>query len=478
MIAGPLVLVGLIAAAIAWEAGDDGSLLRHLYLLPALWAALARGGHAGALVGLLTGLLQAPAIFPLIERAGLARPVLDGLVSLTIPLAMGLTVGRLVDQSRGRGAQLRALLEIQQSLAGEATFGARLVRVAAVTRRALSADRVRLRLLDAGDGAQMTANAPDAPEQADGPPRESATPCRRLVLPLDAGQGPVGMLVVERSGDLGAAIRGAAQGLALHVALAVENARLTECQRRFAQELEEKVARATQRLREIDQAKSEFLSAVSHELRTPLAALQGFSELLLERDVPPDRARRYLHHLQAESQRLGRIVADLLDLSRIEAGRGVSLRREPVDLRELVERNVEVFACQHALHRFDVSVASSLRPLAADRDAVDRMLKNLLSNAVKYSPRGGRVLVEVRPAADRPGLVELAIEDEGVGIPAEALPRIFEPYVRITHPETATAQGLGLGLSLVRALAHDHGGLVEVESLPGKGSRFRVLLPG
>jgi signal transduction histidine kinase len=472
VIAGPLVLVALIAAAIAAGAGDGGSPLRHLYLIPALWAALARGTHGGALVGLLAGLLQAPVIFPLIERAGLSRSVVDGLVSLTMPLGMGLTVGRLVDQSRGRGAQLRALLEIQRSLAGETAFGARLAQVAALTRRALGVDRVGL-VLDAGDGALLTASAPDASQQ----PVDGPTPCRRLVLPLDAGQGSVGTLEIERQGDLGDSTRGAAQALALHVALAVENARLTERQRLFAQELEDKVARATQRLREIDQAKSEFLSVVSHELRTPLTALQGFSELLLARDVQPDRARRYLQHVQAESQRLGRVVADLLDLSRIESGRGLSLRREPFDLRELVECNVEVFACQHAVHRFDLSVAESLSPLCADRDAVDRMLKNLLSNAVKYSPRGGRVLVQARPAADRPGLVELAVEDDGVGIPAEALPRIFEPYVRIAHPETATAPGLGLGLSLVRALAHAHGGLVEVESLPGKGSRFRVLLP-
>lgn len=476
MIAGPLGLMALIAAAIAAGAGDDGSPLRHLYLLPALWAALARGAVGGALLGLLAGLLQAPGIFPLIERAGLSRPVVDGLVSLTIPLAMGLTVGRLVDQSRGRGAQLRALLDIQRSLAGETALCGRLAEVAALTRRALGVDRVGL-LLDAGDGAPVTGSAPDASQLEDSASGDSATPCRRLVLPLDAGQGPVGALTVERHGDLGAATRGAAQALALHVALAVENARLTERQRRFAQELEDKVARATQRLRDIDQAKSEFLSVVSHELRTPLTALQGFSELLLARDVRPDRARRYLGHVHTESQRLGRIVTDLLDLSRIESGRGLSLRREPLDLRELLERNVELFACQHPLHRFDLSVAESLTPLCGDRDAVDRMLKNLLTNAVKYSPRGGRVLVQARPAADRPGLVELAVEDDGVGIPSEALPRIFEPYVRIAHPETATAPGLGLGLSLVRALAHAHGGLVEVESLPGKGSRFRVLLP-
>jgi signal transduction histidine kinase len=476
VIAGPLGLVALIAAAIAAGGGDDGSPLRHLYLLPALWAALTRGAAGGALVGLLAGLLQAPAIFPLIERTGLSRPVVDGLVSLTIPLAMGLTVGRLVDQSRGRGAQLGALLEIQRSLAGETALCGRLAEVAALTRRALGVDRVGL-LLDAGDGAPLTASAPDPSQLEDGATSLSATPCRRLVLPLDAGQGPIGALTIERHGDLGAAARGASQALVLHLALAVENARLTECQRRFAQELEDKVARATQRLREIDQAKSEFLSVVSHELRTPLTALQGFSELLLARDVPPDRARRYLGHVHTESQRLGRMVTDLLDLSRIESGRGLSLRREPLDLRELLEGNVEVFACQHPLHRFDLSVAESLAPLCADRDAVDRMLKNLLTNAVKYSPRGGRVLVQARPAADRAGLVELAVEDDGVGIPSEALPRIFEPYVRIAHPETATAPGLGLGLSLVRALAHAHGGLVEVESLPGKGSRFRVLLP-
>jgi signal transduction histidine kinase len=129
------------------------------------------------------------------------------------------------------------------------------------------------------------------------------------------------------------------------------------------------------------------------------------------------------------------------------------------------------------LHRFDSSIAEALPPLCADRDAVDRILKNLLTNAVKYSPRGGRILVEAGPAADHASMVELAVEDNGVGIPAEALPNIFDPYVRVPNPETATAPGLGLGLSLVRALAHAHGGLVEVESLPWKGSRFRVLLP-
>lgn len=476
MILAALGFVTMIAIAVHAAGGDQVLSLHHLYLVPALWAALVRGLAGGALVGLVAGLVQALSIFPLIERAGLSWPALDGLVSLSTPLTMGLTVGRLVDQSRGRGAQLSAVLEIQRRLASGSPLGERLAAVAELTRRALRADRVRL-VLDPGGDVSVAASAPEDFRPADAASIASATPCRRLVLPLKAGQGPVGALIVEWDGDLSAAAAGAAHAFALHLALAIENARLTERQRHFAQELEEKVAGATRRLRELDQAKNEFLTVASHELRTPLTALQGFSELLLNRHVPAERARRYLGHVHTESQRLGRIVGDLLDLSRIESGRGPELRRVPVDLGEIIGANVEIFASQHPRHHFDWSGVGSAPALCADRDAVDRILKNLLSNAIKYSPRGGRVRVEAGPATDKPGMVELSVEDDGIGIPADALPRIFDPYVRIANPETATAPGLGLGLSLVRGLAHAHGGSIEVESLPGKGSRFRVLLP-
>ncbi len=170
-------------------------------------------------------------------------------------------------------------------------------------------------------------------------------------------------------------------------------------------------------------------------------------------------------------------MTELLDLSRIEAGRGLDLKREEVDLAELVERNIDLFATEHRGHRFEWALPAVLPSLSADPDAIDRMLKNLLSNAVKYSPRGGRVAVAARPAFDRPGMLELSVEDDGVGIPAQDLPRIFDRYVRVPNPETAAARGLGLGLCMVQALAEAHGGSVEVESLPGKGSRFRLLLP-
>ena len=148
-----------------------------------------------------------------------------------------------------------------------------------------------------------------------------------------------------------------------------------------------------------------------------------------------------------------------------------------MDLAALIERNIEIFAAEHHEHHFRWTASGPDVMLRADPDALDRMLKNLLSNAVKYSPRGGQVCVSACPAEDQPGMIELAVEDDGVGIPADQLRRIFDKYVRVPHPETAAARGLGLGLSLVKALAEAHGGRVEVDSLPGKGSRFRLLLP-
>lgn len=475
MIWAALGLVALFAIALRAVGVEQVPALQNVYLVPVLWAALTRGTLGGVLAGLVAGLVQSLSIFPFIERVGLSWPALGGVLALATPLTLGLTVGRLVDRARGRGAQLDALLSIQRSLADSALLTERLATVAELTRAALEVDRVRL-VLETGHDASVAASAPQSYRPAERVPSAGATPCRRLVLGLDAGQGPVGALIIERDGDLPTATRGLADALALHLSLALENARLTERQRHFAQELEEKIAGATRRLRELDQAKNEFLSIASHELRTPLTALQGFSELLLTRDVPPERARRYLGHLHTESQRLGRIVGDLLDLSRIESGRGPTLERVSLDLGAMIEANVEIFASQHPRHQFEWN-GRKLPALSADRDAVDRMLKNLLSNAIKYSPRGGRVRVEAGEAADKPEMVEFTVEDDGVGIPAEALPRIFDAYVRIANPETAAAPGLGLGLSLVRGLAHAHGGSVEVESLPGKGSRFRVLLP-
>ncbi|HEY7204010.1 MAG TPA: ATP-binding protein [Methylomirabilota bacterium] len=502
MIALPLMLVAAVAATMALTGQGSDSVLRHLYLLPTVWAALGRGAIGGGLAGALAGLLHAPFALPAVERAGLTSHTLDGLLSLVLPVLAGLLVGRLVDGSRARSARLGAVLAIQRRLDGQGPLEGALRDVAEIVRRALQARRVAVLVGPDIRGARL-ASVPtgtlvdddcaaaftlargqavasrdlctDPRVRAEEPPGPSPRP--GVTLPLTSGAGVVGAIAVEWTGELPRAGQASASELAVHVGLAVENARLTLRQERFAEELSEKVAAATARLRELDQAKTEFLSVVSHELRTPLTALQGFSELLLRSSLPPEKARRCLVYLHTEACTLGRIVGELLDLSRIETGRPLELRPEPVDLDALLERNVELFAAEHRGHRFRWTTSTRGAAVQADPDALDRMMKNLLSNAVKYSPRGGRVDVSACPAPDEPGMVEVAVEDDGVGIPAEQLPRIFDRYVRVAHPETVAARGLGLGLSLVKALAEAHGGRVEVESLPGKGSRFRLLLP-
>jgi len=494
-----LVAIAALLIAIGLE---PGSALRHLYVLPALWAALCAGAPAGAAVGLFAGLLQAPVALPAVEQLGLTAQTIDGLISLGTPLAIGWGLGALVDRSRERAARLRAVLDIHRAMSRERPLEETLGEVAERIRTLLRADRIALlvgepdgRLLqiaaprserfDERSAASITLRSGRRIEIADlatdprvaTPSAVGAAPARGFTLAIDAGSGPAGVLALERAGDWPSATSAAADEFAIHLALAIENVRLTLRQRQFARELEEKIAAATERLRALDEAKSEFLSVVAHELRTPLTALEGFSELLLTRALSSERAMRFIGHIHAEASRLGRIVTELLDLSRIESGRALPLTREDVDLAELVERNIELFAMEHPNHRFEWMLSTPVPRLRADRDAVDRMLKNLLSNAVKYSPRGGRVAVTVEPVADRPGMIEVSVEDDGVGISAEDLPRVFDRYVRIANSETAMVRGLGLGLCLVKALAEAHGGAVHVESVIGKGTTFRLRLP-
>ena len=494
------MLVATVTLAIVAGGGGPASVLRHLYAGATLWAALTAGARQACLIGLMAGLLQAPLVFPAIESQGLTPETVEGLISLVTPVVLGGVVGRLRDQSWARAGRLAALLALQRSGVAEDDADLRLDDMAERVRDALGADAAGLVLSDNGSRAiGMAGGRAGVDEHAaalwtlrtgapvvtrdigsDGrfamrPPQPA--PVAGLVLPLGAPVAPIGVLALQWRGDLGPTRRLAAAEMAMHVALVIDNARLALRQRGFARELEDKVAAATASLRELDRAKSEFLSVVSHELRTPLTALQGFSELLLSRRPSPEQAARFLRHIHGEAQRLGRIVSELLDLSRIEAGRPQMLRRDTVDLAALVADNVELFAAVPGRHTFEWTPPDAPLIVGGDRDALDRIVKNLLSNAVKYSPRGGAVRIGGGPAAGEEGMVEIWVEDEGVGISAEDQTRIWGKYIRVPAAETAGTRGLGLGLSMVRALVEGHGGRAEVQSEPGRGSRFRVVLP-
>jgi PAS domain S-box-containing protein len=224
--------------------------------------------------------------------------------------------------------------------------------------------------------------------------------------------------------------------------------------------------------KEIERMKNEFVSRVSHELRTPLSSLRGFAELMLEREYPADKRRHFLEVIQRESERLGRLINDVLDLQRIESGRQV-LRLGPVSLSGLAAEAAETFASGDPRHRIVVEVEGDLPPVRADADSLRQALNNLVSNALKYSPDGGEVRVGARLQEEE---VLVWVSDQGVGIPAEALPHIFSKFYRVDNTVTRKIGGTGLGLALVKDIVELHGGRVWAESQVQKGSVFYFTL--
>jgi signal transduction histidine kinase len=217
------------------------------------------------------------------------------------------------------------------------------------------------------------------------------------------------------------------------------------------------------------------VAIASHELRTPLTALQGFSELLVLRRFGPTELARIGGIMSAETERLGRIVSDFLDLSRLERGLTPSLRLTRVDAAALVADAVEVLRRARTTHEFEVDCAVALPALDADPDALDRVVKNLVSNAVKYSPAGSRIRVAARAQAAPPA-VEITVEDEGPGIAETDRARIFEPYYR-TAAGARAAGGTGLGLAVVKSLVDAHGGTIRADNVAPHGTRMTLILP-
>jgi signal transduction histidine kinase len=226
-------------------------------------------------------------------------------------------------------------------------------------------------------------------------------------------------------------------------------------------------------LEELNRLKSEFISIASHELRTPMTTIMGFSELLLEHDTPPETRQRWIAFINKESCQLSALIDDMLDVSRIETGR-VVLRPRPVDLPAAVDEVLAQLAASAPSHTLSTDLAPAAGNLIADPEKLRQILTNLVSNAIKYSPNGGRVGVTARLDGDR---VNLAVSDEGVGIPPGYRERIFDRFQRVESAETRGIRGTGLGLYIVRHLVELHGGTIEVESEPGQGSTFRVSLP-
>ncbi len=229
------------------------------------------------------------------------------------------------------------------------------------------------------------------------------------------------------------------------------------------------------REKELDQMKTQLLSIVSHELRTPLAAIKGFATTLLRDDVSWDEAtqRDFVKIIDEESDRLGELIDNLLDMSQAEVGT-LRIDQEPVHLRNLVREAKDRAARRSEAHWFVVDLPSHLPRVLADPRRVRQVLNNLLENAIKYSPNGGQITITCEVEVDH---VVVSVADQGQGIPPEYLDRIFDRFFQVDSKSTRKTGGIGLGLSIAKGIVEAHGGRIWAESTPGQGSIFRFTLP-
>ena len=242
-------------------------------------------------------------------------------------------------------------------------------------------------------------------------------------------------------------------------------------------DLADKYAREKTRAEAANRSKSEFLANMSHELRTPLNAIIGFSEVMQEQMFGPLGSGKYAEYasdIHRSGQFLLDVINDILDMSKIEAGR-VQLETEDVNISAMLEEVMRLvgpraFEGKVAVDRqVDAALA-----ITADKRALKQVIINLLSNAVKFTPEGGRVVIS---AGAQDGLINITIRDTGIGIPARDVEKLGRPFEQVENQFTKSKGGSGLGLAISKSLIELHGGRLDIASTVGSGTEVRVTLP-
>jgi signal transduction histidine kinase len=272
-----------------------------------------------------------------------------------------------------------------------------------------------------------------------------------------------------------------------HAAVAIENARhYGRMQAEFEQRLrlERELADVEKRRaasEEASLAKSELIAHVAHELRSPLNTIRGFSETLIEdgeRRLDVAQRTEIYETVAAEADRLLALISQMLDSSRLEAGKSLRLCRVPLDVEPILRRMIRSAPCMKGfnaeLHRIELCIPSALPCVDADEDKLFQVLHNLVDNAIKCSPEGGTITLGARVSGKQ---LLVSVTDEGFGISAEEQTRLFQPYCTLGDEGQPRTSGTGLGLYLSRYLIQLHDGDLWVDSEPGKGSRFTFWLP-
>jgi len=298
-------------------------------------------------------------------------------------------------------------------------------------------------------------------------------PCQGIVVPIGVdGEGGLVAAACERADfpdqtdELLLSLAGN------HAATAFQGARLIQERRRA----EEALSQSNEQLGQASRLKSQFLARMSHEFRTPMNAISGFSDLLAEEAEGPlgESYMDYVQHIREGAKHLLSLINDVLDLSKIEAGR---LELFCSDLN-LADHLAEVLSVIKSLPGANKLLFTSHLPkelcVYADRTRFKQIFYNLLSNAVKFTPEGGTISIK---AVEQRECVAIAVADTGVGIPAEEQRAIFDEFHQVSATTRGVKEGTGLGLAITKLLVELHGGAIRVESEPGKGSRFTVTLP-
>lgn len=255
---------------------------------------------------------------------------------------------------------------------------------------------------------------------------------------------------------------------------------LQAANRTLERRVEERTAelqKALERVSELSQLKSNFISNISHELRTPLTHIKGYVELLITESLGPvtEEQRHALQVSQQSTNRLEVLIEDLIMVSLASRGE-LSVKQENVDIRRLAHLAVKSYsnAAQERGVSLQAMIDEDVPPVQGDSQKIAWALNQLVDNGVKFTPSDGRVLVSVKREGEN--LVLVSVTDTGIGIPANRLDDIFEPFHQLDSSSTRRYGGTGLGLSLVRQIIEAHGSMLEVQSVEGRGSTFRFPL--